>query len=140
VANVPFKIQPAAPAQPGAPATIKEIVQTPMGMGVAAGALLVFGLMMFFMMKRKKKAVAVTEPEAIVAPALHTSPIAQAVREEVAVAAEKIVLSEDPRKEQLAQIAHDYHDATVRIIRTWLQEEAAKGRATGANGSTSTSA
>ena len=43
-------------------------------------------------------------------------------------------MAEDPRKEQLAQIAHDYHDASVRIIRTWLQEDAAKARAAAASG------
>jgi hypothetical protein len=39
------------------------------------------------------------------------------------------VVSEDPRKEQLTQIARDYHDATARIIRMWLQEDANKSRA-----------
>jgi hypothetical protein len=51
----------------------------------------------------------------------------------MAMAAQKIVLSEDPRKEQLSQIARDYHDATVRIIRAWLQEEGAKARSTAGN-------
>jgi hypothetical protein len=51
------------------------------------------------------------------------------VQEEVAVAAQKVIMVEDPRKEQLTQIARDYHDATARIIRTWLQEEANKARA-----------
>ena len=50
--------------------------------------------------------------------ALPTEPsaTAAAIQEEVAAAAQKIVVSEDPRKEQLAQIARDYHDATVRIV------------------------
>jgi hypothetical protein len=51
------------------------------------------------------------------------------VQEEVAVVAQKVVVVEDPRKEQLTQIARDYHDATARIIRMWLQEEANKARA-----------
>jgi hypothetical protein len=58
----------------------------------------------------------------------------QAVQEEMAAAGQKIVVSEDPRKEQLSQIARDYHDASVRIIRMWLQEEASKSRAAGMNG------
>lgn len=137
VANVPFKIQPLAPAQPGAPATIKEIVQTPMGIGIAAGALLLFGLMMFFLMKRKKKAAPVDEAATAVlapAPGGEAASAAETVQEEVAVAAQKIVLSDDPRKEQLSQIARDYHDASVRIIRMWLQEDAAKVRTAGGAG------
>lgn len=137
VANVPFKIQPAPPVQPGAPATIKEIVQTPMGIGIAAGALLLFGLLMFFLMRRKKKAAPGEESTGIAAvssPAAVLAPAAQTVQEEVAVAAQKIVLFDDPRKEQLSQIARDYHDASVRIVRMWLQEDAAKARAaTGAS-------
>jgi hypothetical protein len=43
-------------------------------------------------------------------------------------------VSEDPRKEQLSQIARDYHEASVRIIRMWLQEEAAKARVANSNG------
>jgi hypothetical protein len=93
---------------------------------------------MFFLFKRKKKVEPVVE-EAAPAVLLETAAPATAaeVQEEVAVAAQKIVLSEDPRKEQLAQIAHDYHDATVRIIRGWLQEDAARSRAA-ANGAPGT--
>jgi flagellar M-ring protein FliF len=133
VANVPFKIQPAAPAQPGAPATIKEIVQTPMGIGIAAGALLLFGLPMFFLMRRKKKTVpaeAATGIAAVSSPAAVPATAAQTVQEEVAVAAQKIVVFDDPRKEQLSQVARDYHDASVRVIRMWLQEDTAKTRST----------
>jgi flagellar M-ring protein FliF len=133
VANVPFKIQPAAPVQPGAPVTIKEIVQTPMGIGIAAGALLLFGLLMFFLMRRKKITVPVEAAPGIAAvssPAAVPATAAQTVQEEVAVAAQKIVVSNDPRKEQLSQIARDYHDASVRVIRMWLQEDSPKTRST----------
>jgi len=133
VANVPFKIQPAAPVQPGAPVTIKEIVQTPMGIGIAAAALLLFGLLMFFLMRRKKRTVPVEVAPGIAAvssPAAVPATAAQTVQEEVAVAAQKIVVSNDPRKEQLSQIARDYHDASVRVIRMWLQEDPAKTRST----------
>ena len=40
---------------------------------------------------------------------------------------EKITVSADPRREQLAQIARDYHDLTIQIIRMWLKE-GRKGR------------
>jgi hypothetical protein len=64
------------------------------------------------------------------------APTVATVREEVAAVAQKIVVAQDPRKEQLSQIARDYHDATVHIVRTWLQEEAAKARAAGGGSST----
>jgi len=50
------------------------------------------------------------------------------VQEEVAMVAQKVVVSEDPRKEQLTQIARDYHDATARIVRMWLQEDTSRSR------------
>jgi len=106
-----------------------------MGMAVGAGALLVLGTLAFFILRRKKPVASAAEPAAaMVALPAETVASAAAMQEEVAAAAQKIVVSEDPRKEQLAQIAHDYHDASVRIIRTWLQEDAAKARAAAANG------
>ncbi len=135
IANVPFKIQPASPLNPLAAPTLKDMAQTPMGMAAGGGALLVLGTLAFFMLRRKKPQASAAEPVAAMA-ALPAEPAASAaeVQQEVAAAAQKIVVSEDPRKEQLAQIAHDYHDASVRIIRTWLQEDAAKARAAAASG------
>ena len=126
VANVAFKIQPAPALQaPGTP-ELKDMITSPMGIGIGAGVLLGLGALGFFFMRSKPKTKeskesAPMEPTAVAAKT-------EQVEEEVAVAAQKIVLSEDPRKEQLAQIARDYHDATVRIIRTWLQEDVNKVR------------
>jgi hypothetical protein len=75
----------------------------------------------------------VGQPAAVVEPVV-TIATPEDVQEEVALAAEKIVLSDDPRKEQLSQIARDYHDATVRIIRMWLQEDNSKTRMGSGNG------
>ena len=135
IANVPFKIQPASPLNPLVAPTLKDMAQTPMGMAAAGGALLILGALAFFMLRRKKPAASAAEPSSSSA-ALPTEPSASAaaIQEEVAAAAQKIIVSEDPRKEQLSQIAHDYHDASVRIIRTWLQEDAAKARAAAAGG------
>lgn len=129
IANVAFTIPAPAVSAPAGPQGVKEFVQTPMGMGVAGGALLVVGVVAFLLMRRKKP-VAVAEPvaEHAMVPA-EAAPAVDEVQEEVVAAAKKIVVSNDPRKEQLAQIAHDYHDASVRIIRAWLQEDAAKARA-----------
>ncbi len=135
VANAPFKIQPADALKPVAAPDLQEMIKTPMGMGVAAGVLLVVGALGFFFLKRGKKPQLAAATVAEVKPAAAAAPMTVAnVQEEVAVAAQKIVLSEDPRKEQLSQIAHDYHDATVRVIRTWLQEDAVKARVGGVTG------
>jgi flagellar M-ring protein FliF len=127
VANVPFKIQPEMPAQPVTAPNIKDMIRTPTGIGIAAGVVLVLGaLIVLFMRGRSKRAG--NEVEARPDPAV--SPVSSAqVQEEVAVVAQKVIMVEDPRKEQLTQIARDYHDATARVIRIWLQEEANKARA-----------
>lgn len=130
VANVPFKIQP-APALP-TPATpeLKDMITSPTGIGIGAGILLALGALGFFFMRHKPKQPPIS---VTVEPAVTAATPAE-VQQEVAAAAQKIIVSEDPRKEQLAQIARDYHDATVRIIRTWLQEDANKPRIASNNG------
>jgi flagellar M-ring protein FliF len=127
VANVPFKIQPPAPAQPLIAPNLKDVIQTPIGIGVGAGAALILGTLIFLLLKRRAKR-SETEQETSNEP-LITTATTQQVQEEMAVVAQKVVVSEDPRKEQLTQIARDYHDATARIIRMWLQEDANKARA-----------
>jgi flagellar M-ring protein FliF len=127
VANVPFKIQPSLPAQPVAAPGLKHIIQTPLGIGIAAGAALVLGALIFLFMKRRSKEPRPESEQAAEAPV--TRATNAQVQEEVAVVAQKVVMVEDPRKEQLTQIARDYHDATARIIRMWLQEDANKSRA-----------
>jgi flagellar M-ring protein FliF len=130
VANVPFKIQPAPALQaPGTP-EIKDIIMSPTGIGIGAGILLAVGALGFFFMRRKPKQPTFS---ATVEPVMTAATPAE-VQQEVAAAAQKIILSEDPRKEQLAQIARDYHDATVRIIRSWLQEDGNKARIASNNG------
>lgn len=128
VANVPFKIQPAAlSSQPVVAPNLRDMVQTPIGIGAAAGALLILGTLIFLLMRGgSKRRVAEEAPAA--EPVITTVTSAH-VQEEVAVVAQKVVVAEDPRKEQLTQIARDYHDATARIIRMWLQEDANKVRA-----------
>ena len=127
VANVPFKIPPAVPTQPVAAPNLKDMIQTPIGLGVAAGAALIVGVLIFFFMKRGSKQAS-PEPVRAAETAIMTATNAQ-VQEEVAVVAQKVIMVEDPRKEQLTQIARDYHDATARVIRMWLQEDANKMRA-----------
>lgn len=134
VANVPFKIQPAGPLPPMGAPDFKDLLTSPTGIGVGVGALLVLGALAFFLLRGKKPPSEGRQPAFLTVPS-SAAPTAEAMREEVAEAAQKIVVSADPRKEQLSQIARDYHDATVRIIRMWLQEDAAaKTRAANGNG------
>lgn len=128
VANVPFKIQPAAPSsQPVVAPNLKDMVLTPIGIGVAVGAALILGTLIFLLMRGGSKR-RVAEKEPAPEPVITTATSAQ-VQEEVRMVAQKVVVSEDPRKEQLTQIARDYHDATARIVRMWLQEDVNKVRA-----------
>lgn len=131
IANVPFKVMPETASQPALPPTLKDMVQTPMGMGVAAGVALLIFAMMFFMLKRKKKRQLAAEAAQRAAAAGHgtvTASQVEGMQEEMAIAVQKITVGHDPRKEQLTQIAKDYHEATVRIIRGWLQEDPHKAR------------
>jgi len=126
VANVPFKVQPTAPSQPVVAPNLKDMIQTPIGIGAIAGAVLILGTLVFLLLKRGSKR-RTTEEAPAMEPVSATATTEQ-VKEEVAVVAQKIVVSEDPRKEQLTQIARDYHDVTARIIRMWLQEDVNKAR------------
>lgn len=134
VANVPFKIQPATPLKPVVVPELKDMLTSPTGIGIGVGVIIVVGALLFFLMRGKKPQVQVKSQAATAEPAAAAVPIRQEVQEQVTVAAQKIVLTEDPRKEQISQIARDYHDATVRIIRTWLQEDANKVRSANGNG------
>jgi flagellar M-ring protein FliF len=131
VANVPFKVPPPVAAQPLAAPGLTEIVQTPLGIGAAIGAVLIIAALLVVFMRRRSKPASAPAEQPTESPVAATN--AQ-VQEEVAVVAQKVVMAEDPRKEQLTQIARDYHDATARIIRLWLQEDANKARAQAANG------
>ena len=133
VANVPFKVQPPGGLQPTAAPELKDMMMSPTGIGIGVGVFVVVGALAFLLMRRKPKKLGVGQPAAVVEPVV-TIATPEDVQEEVALAAEKIVLSDDPRKEQLSQIARDYHDATVRIIRMWLQEDNSKTRMGSGNG------
>ena len=134
VANVPFKIQPVTPVKPVAVPEIRDMLVSPTGIGIGVGVIAVVGALLFFLLRGKKPKVQLASQTVAAEPAAAAMPIRQEVQEQVTVAAQKIVLAEDPRKEQIAQIARDYHDATVRIIRTWLQEDVNKARSTNDNG------
>jgi flagellar M-ring protein FliF len=126
VANVPFKIQPTTSQQPPVATTPdwRQWLTSPVGIGIGAGALLLLAVMVFLLMRRKAKKPAASAPAAEAS----TAESRMVVEEEIPQAIEKITVSTDPRTEQLSQIARDYHDATVRIIRAWLQEDPSRAR------------
>jgi len=133
IANVPFKVQPGVPLPPVAAPDLKDMLMSPLGIGVAAGALLAVGALVFFLMRKKGK-TSEQETPAVIVEAVKAAAAAPETEGETPIVPKKIILMDDPRKEQLGQIAHDYHDATVRIIREWLHEDASKARPSYDNG------
>ena len=128
VANVPFKVQPPVPvAAPAAP-ELKDLITSPRGIGIGAGVFVALGVLTFVLLRRKKEPVAFSgagEPafaEAAAAEGQAAMPTAKHVSE-----------PGDPRQEHLAQIARDHHDAAVRIVRDWLQDDASKRTGTASN-------
>jgi flagellar M-ring protein FliF len=120
VANVPFKVQPPSPVAAPVRPELKDLITSPKGIGIGAAVLLGFGGLLFLLLRGKKKVVVPPAGE----PAF-TETVAAVGQPHVAAAA-YVAQSGDPRKEQLAQIARDYHDAAVRIIRIWLQDDISK--------------
>ncbi|HEY2988417.1 MAG TPA: flagellar basal-body MS-ring/collar protein FliF [Candidatus Binatia bacterium] len=128
VANIPFKGEP-LPSIASAPiaTSLPPWTGSPLGIGVVAGvALLAFLLLSALRRGKRRRSVAVGASAS--APA-HAEAL---LKETVAVAAERVVIATDPRREQLIQIARDYHEATVRIIRMWLQEDSGQRQHPGA--------
>jgi flagellar M-ring protein FliF len=112
VANIPFKGEPPSAVSASPLPMLPPHLDSWLTLGATAGAALLVFLFLFRALGRKQRRLAG-----------EAAGQTQLAREMAAVAAEKIVVAPDPRREQLVQIARDYHDATVRIIRMWLQEE-----------------
>ncbi len=116
VANIPFKAEPQPAIAAGPLPGLPQWAASPVGIGVAAGAV-VLGMLVMFVLRGSNRRRPVREPAFM-------QPESQAlVKEAIAGVTEKVVITPDPRREQLVQIARDYHDAMVRIIRMWLQED-----------------
>jgi flagellar M-ring protein FliF len=111
VANIPFTSEPPAAVSAGPFAVLPPQIDSSLTLGAIAGAGLLVTLLLFRALMRKR-------PRRMPVTAAQTQ-----LAHEMASVSEKIIVAPDPRREQLVQIARDYHDATVRIIRMWLQEE-----------------
>jgi flagellar M-ring protein FliF len=119
VANIPFKAEPAPTISTLPIASLPPLTNPPLGIGVAAGAALL-GLFLFAVLRRggKRKPYRPLDVQQSQPPAM--------VKEAVEGVIDKVVVTQDPRREQLVQITRDYHEAMVRIIRMWLQDENAQ--------------
>jgi flagellar M-ring protein FliF len=119
VANIPFKAEPAPTISTLPIASLPPLTNPPLGIGVAAGAALL-GVFLFAGLRRggKRKPYRPLDVQQSPPPAM--------VKEAVEGVIDKVVVTQDPRREQLVQITRDYHEAMVRIIRMWLQDENAQ--------------
>jgi flagellar biosynthesis/type III secretory pathway M-ring protein FliF/YscJ len=111
VANIPFKSEPPQAVSASPLAMLPPHVDSWLTVAAIAGAALLVTLFLLRALFRKR-------PRRAVVAAAQTHQV-----HEIGAMSEKIIVAPDPRREQLVQIARDYHDATVRIIRMWLQEE-----------------
>lgn len=112
VANIPFALD--SPAQ--TPETVGELyrwARSPLAIGVG-GAFFVLLLLLALSRRRRSRQQAPGEP-------LIVEQTKQEL-EDLSGAVGKIVVVTDPRRAQLAQIARDYKEVTVQIIRMWLKE------------------
>lgn len=110
VVNVPIRA-PAA-AEPAAKGVAEESgwQRSPLLWGAVAAAVLALAAAAFFLLRRRGGAARQAEESR------------EQAKQELAGAVERIVIAPDPRREQLAQIARDYRDEVVPILRMWLLE------------------
>lgn len=127
VANIPFKPEALPPAQAAQLPDLRQWAGSPQGLAAGAGAILLLLLAALLLRKkgRKKQKQAAEKIAAVDASKLE----ARRAAHEPEAEPEKIILTKDARREQLVQVARDYHDATVRILRMWLEEEAPRSKA-----------
>jgi len=130
VANIPFKVEPPAPALPAAAPDYMQMLTTPQGMGAAAGAGLLIFFALFMLMRKKKPKTAEVAEAASQQIAKETVPALT----EAAPAGEKIEISPEARREQIASMAKEHQEASVRLLRGWLQEDEERKKLPGNNG------
>jgi flagellar M-ring protein FliF len=116
VANIPFQAEP-APAMAGLPIASLPPWTAGSQLGIGAAAAVLLGIVLFAALRRGGR----RKPQRETAAAEPQAPLM--VKEAVEGVIDKVVVTQDPRREQLIQVTRDYHEAMVRIIRTWLHEE-----------------
>jgi flagellar M-ring protein FliF len=134
VANIPFKVETPPQAQETALPDLRQWASSPQGIGVGAALLLLLVLLGVGLRRRRVRQTLSEEQPAIEQAREQTR---QEVEESLSGAVQKITVTGDPRREQLAQVARDYPEVTLQIIRMWLKEgrkmkiEAQEGQETG---------
>jgi flagellar M-ring protein FliF len=123
VANVPFKVEPPAPIEEPAGFDLRRWAASATGIAVGAGLLILLFVLVVGVRVRRGHGGGPSKQK------LTMEAARQEVEQGLSGAVEKITVAEDPRREQLAQIARDYRDHTVRIVRMWLRDSEQKRRA-----------
>jgi flagellar M-ring protein FliF len=123
VANIPFKKVDEAPSVPLDPyAQFNQWVRSPVGMGAIGGGLILL-FVLFKLLLRRRPVPQPETPARSESLALEaTKPEPDQIEETVQDAVEKIIVASNPHQVQLAQIAQDYPEMTVQLIRGWLHE------------------
>lgn len=124
VATMPFTKMEEPAVLPMTPiAEVSQWAQTPIGMGAIGGGVLLLLVLLKLVFKRRPTP---QEPEQIPTQSEHLTLEGELPAEEEQEMfpnrVEKITIASNPQQAQLAQIAQDYPEMTVQLIRTWLRD------------------
>ncbi len=128
VVNFPIQGPPPAKIEDRPAAGVAEWFRSPLWVGAGAGCLLVLLLLRMLLGRRKRSKLFLKKAsfQPLAAPGNGAE-----VDQHIPGDLKKVEVVSDPRREQLMQIAHDYHDMSVRLLRVWLTEEDRKRGFTG---------
>ncbi len=117
--NIPFKEVPATAVAPGPVLDLRQWLLSPQIIKIGGGALLVLLILLILWISLGRRKPQPVPQERIQLPVEQAR---EEVEKDISGAVEKITITSDPRQEQLVQIARDYKDVTVQILRMWLRE------------------
>ncbi|MBI4526339.1 MAG: flagellar M-ring protein FliF [Deltaproteobacteria bacterium] len=119
VVNFPIPV-PAGGKNEETPAVqVGDWLPSPIRIGIGAGALLFLLLMKSVVKRISAKRKAKREASSIA----EGPPASRVEVQKISGELKKVEVVSDPRREQLVQIARDYHQMSVRLLRAWLTEE-----------------
>ena len=100
-------------------ADLNQWIRSPIGMGVVGGGVILLFLLLRLVFKRRPA------PQEQLPASTKQLALEDPKQEEVETLpgrVEKIILTSNPQQVQIAQIAQDYPEMTVQLIRGWLRE------------------